>query len=211
MNPLPYILAPILLLPAVTAPLPDRGGPDRGVLERAGDGPAAESSRSDAALFESRIDDGGGLTATLSFPNQSRFPEAQDDPAQQVRIEQSITVRIAPRGPGRMDPRITAFEDYQARDSRPRLVEKKMAKCVPVQGVAGVQISPGNKLVLYLHDSRIVSAGLDKGCNARDFYSGFYVARSADGMMCSGRDKLQARNGASCKLGKMKQIVAAGD
>jgi len=206
MNPLPYILAPILLLPAVTAPLPDRGGP-----ERAGEGISIEAGRSDTALIETTIDDSDGLSATLSFPNQTRFPEAQDDPAQQVRIEQNITIRIAPRSPGRVDPRIGGFEDYPARESRPRLVERKMAKCVPVQGVAGVQISPGNKLVLYLHDSRIVSAGLDKGCNARDFYSGFYVARSADGMMCSGRDKLQARNGASCKLGKMKQIVVAGD
>ena len=58
-----------------------------------------------------------------------------------------------------------------------------------------------------MRDTRIVSAGLDKGCTARDFYSGFYVARTGDGMMCTGRDKLQSRNGANCKLGKLKQLV----
>ena len=60
-----------------------------------------------------------------------------------------------------------------------------------------------------MRDARIVSAGLDKGCTARDFYSGFYVARTGDGMMCTGRDKLQSRNGANCKLGKLKQLVAS--
>ena len=201
MNPLPYILAPMLLLPAVAAPLP----------ERKGEASVSVGDRSGAALGDIRIEADDSLSALLSLPYRTLVPDAQSDPAQQVRIEQSVTVRVVPRSAGRVDPRIAAPDVYPARHSRPRLEERKMAKCVPVQGVAGVQISPGNKLVLYLHDSRIVSAGLDKGCNARDFYSGFYVARSPDGLMCSGRDKLQARNGASCKLGKMKQIVVAGD
>ena len=192
MNPLPYILAPILLLPAVTGQVPD-------------------PSRSEAALADSAGNEDEGMSAAISLPHKSLVPDWQSDPAEQVRIEQTITIRVAPRSPGRVDQRMGAFADMPERESRPRLEERKMAKCLPVQGVAGVQISPGNKLVLYLHDSRIVSAALDKGCNARDFYSGFYVARSADGMMCSGRDKLQARNGASCKLGKMRQIVMSGD
>jgi len=203
MNPLPYLLAPILLLPAVAGPVPV---------------PASDVTRDDPALAVARDatragDDGAaGMSRALDLPAGPLPDRFQPENAGQVRIEQSVTIRIAPRTPGRADPRATAFDEpAERRVPRPRLVEKAMAKCLPVQSVAGVQISPANRLVLYLHDSRVVSAGLDKGCNARDFYSGFYVARTADGMMCAGRDKLQARNGASCKLGKMKQVVVVDD
>ena len=50
-----------------------------------------------------------------------------------------------------------------------------------------------SKLILFMRDQRIVSATLDKTCRARDFYSGFYMARSGDGMLCTNRDTLQSR------------------
>ena len=146
-----------------------------------------------------------------SFPF-SWLSEAWRTPsAEQVSIEQHITIRIAPRAPSNTDPRIGMFSDMPERSAPQRLIERSMGKCLSLDGVAGVQIAAANKLVLFLRDARVVTAGLDKGCNAQDFYAGFYVARSADGMMCAGRDKLQARNGASCKLGKLHQLVEAGD
>ncbi len=131
--------------------------------------------------------------------------------ADQVSIEQHIVIRIAPRAPANADPRVAMFYDAPASPQASHIEERKMGKCVPIDGVAGVQITQANKLVLYMRDSRVVSAGLDKGCNARDYYAGFYVARSSDGMICAGRDKLQARNGASCKVGKLHQLVEVGD
>ena len=190
------ILAPLLLLPVTLAPaaVPDRAAQDsRAALTRQPAAAPVESSPAD------------------SFPFAWLSEAWRTPPAEQVRIEQQITIRIAPRAPSNAGARMDMFSETPERSAPQRLIERSMGKCLPLDGVAGVQIAGMNKLVLFLRDTRVVTAGLDKGCNAQDFYAGFYVARSADGMMCAGRDKLQARSGASCKLGKLHQLVEAGE
>lgn len=195
MNPLAYVLAPALLLPAAMAPLATPAVPQ---------GDAAGLTEPKAAPATAASVEG--------WPFGWLAEAFRGEGANQVRIEQSITIRIAPRGGMRNDPRLGMVPEPAMRDTfPPRVVERPFAKCVPVGGIAGVQIDRANKLMLFLRDSRVVSASLDKGCSARDFYSGFYVARSEDGMICSGRDTLQSRSGASCKLGKMRQLVDAED
>jgi len=194
MNPLPAILAPLLLLPVAIAPVAN---------------PATDN---DGAAMTARVQqeqamEPGSVPAPLDWLARAR----QTPGADQVSIEQHIVIRISPRAPANADPRVAMFYDAPDSPGGSHIEERKMGKCVPIDGVAGVQIAQTNKLVLYMRDSRVVSAGLDKGCNARDYYSGFYVARSSDGMICAGRDKLQARNGASCKLGKLHQLVEVGD
>lgn len=121
---------------------------------------------------------------------------------QQVRIERSITIRIAPRAPL---PRNDLAELPQRMP--PRLSERRMGRCISVGGISGVQVSRDNRLLLFMRDRRIVSLGLEKACRARDFYSGFYVERSSDGQICVERDRLQSRNGANCALTQMRQLV----
>jgi hypothetical protein len=121
---------------------------------------------------------------------------------QQVRIERSITIRISPRTP--LPP--SEFADLPQRMPS-RLSERRMARCVPIAGIAGVQVSRDNRLLLFMRDQRIVSLGLEKACRARDFYSGFYVERNSDGQICVDRDRLQARSGANCALKRMRQLV----
>jgi len=115
-------------------------------------------------------------------------------------------VRISPR------PQ-TARQDLMADLAPPcapttRLEERKMEKCIPVANVAGVQTGSGNRLILFLRDQRVVTASLEKSCRARDFYSGFYVEKNKDGMICVDRDKLQSRSGANCEVARMRQLVA---
>ncbi len=190
MNPLPAIFAPLLFLPSALAPTIGQDG-------------AALAAR----VEQEQAMQPGSVPAPLSWLIQAR----QAPSADQVSIEQHIVIRISPRAPANADPRVAMFYDAPASPQSSHIEERKMGKCVPIDGVAGVQITQANKLVLYMRDSRVVSAGLDKGCNARDYYAGFYVARSSDGMICAGRDKLQARNGASCKVGKLHQLVEVGD
>jgi hypothetical protein len=76
-----------------------------------------------------------------------------------------------------------------------RLRERKSARCLPVAGIAGVQRDMADRLVLFMRDRRIIGASLDKSCNARDFYLGFYVEQTADGMLCAGRDTIHSRAG----------------
>ena len=121
---------------------------------------------------------------------------------QQVRIERSITIRIAPRAPLPRGELLDLPERMP-----PRLTERSMGRCVPVSGISGVQVGRDNRLLLFMRDRRIVSLGLEKACRARDFYSGFYVERHSDGQICVDRDRLQSRNGANCALTRMRQLV----
>lgn len=122
----------------------------------------------------------------------------------QVHIEQRVVVRIAPRDPAdRQELMIEAPRPL----SQPRFEERKMEKCVPVRNIAGVQTGSGNQLMLYLRDRRIVIARLEKACLAREFYSGFYLEKNKDGMLCVDRDKLQSRAGANCELKRMRELV----
>lgn len=122
----------------------------------------------------------------------------------QVRIEQRITIRIAPRA-GPMPPPLRPF--MMDLPDQPRISERHVGKCLPISGIAGVQVGRDNRLMAYLRDRRVISLGLEKGCRARDFYSGFYVERSPDGQICVDRDRLQSRSGANCALTRLRQLV----
>jgi hypothetical protein len=128
--------------------------------------------------------------------------------ALQVRIEQRMVVRIAPQPMGnRQELAAQAFE----RAIASRYEERRMSKCIPLEAIAGVQTGSGNRIVLFLRDTRMVSVTLDKSCRARDFYSGFYVERPKDGRLCIERDQLRARTGATCEIERLRQLVEIDD
>lgn len=130
--------------------------------------------------------------------------------AHQVRIEQHVTIRITPRpAPGALGP--LGFDDDLDSDGGGRFIERKAGKCLPIGAIAGTQPVASRKILLIMRDQRVFTAELKKGCNSRDYYSGFIVARNSDGMICTGRDELQARNGASCQVHGFKQVVPVGN
>lgn len=128
--------------------------------------------------------------------------------ARQIRIEQRVVVRIAPQPPA---ARQNMLADLPQRAVAPRFEEARKEKCVPLEGIAGVQTGSGNRLVLFLRDQRMISVNLEKSCRARDFYSGFYVEKNKDGRLCADRDKLQSRTGVLCEVEAMRQLVEARD
>ena len=74
-------------------------------------------------------------------------------PAEQVRIEQRMIIRITPLGPTR--------EMLAALPQAPlasRFRERKVGKCVAVAGIAGVQIGGDNRLMLFMRDQRMIGA-----------------------------------------------------
>jgi hypothetical protein len=125
----------------------------------------------------------------------------------QVRIEQTLTIRVAPR----QTARPIMLADLPQNGLPSRLEERRMGRCVPMAGIAGMQYGGDRRLILFLRDRRVVSATLEKSCRARDFYSGFYVARNGDGMLCQDRDQLQSRAGANCQIDGFKQLVESDD
>lgn len=142
-----------------------------------------------------------------AITNETANP-ADTPVAAQVRIEQRVVIRIAPIG---TSTRAMSLAEAAPPAEPARVTERKMGKCVPVAGIAAVQPDAGGRLLLYMRDQRLIAASLEKACSARDFYSGFYLERSRDGMLCIERDKLHSRAGASCALGKMRQLVAIND
>lgn len=187
MSPAAALLAPfLLLLPAVLA-VPDARE------DRAG-APSGPVSRPPLGGLDPWTD-----LATSYRPDQDA----------QVRIEQQVTIRIGPR-PAPMPLLPTMFENDFGNDG-PRFTERKFGKCVSIGGIAGVQPAPGNRLLLIMRDRRLITASLKRGCNSRDFYSGFIVARNEDGMICTGRDQLLSRSGANCQVGGFRQLIQIDD
>jgi len=130
-----------------------------------------------------------------------------DEPWQQVRILERFSIRISPGAP--IPPQMQ-FDLEQDR-ARSRIEERKIARCVNVGQIGAVQSTRDNRLVFYMRDQRIIIANLEKACRSRDYYSGFYMARSADGQLCLDRDVLQSRSGASCKVRRWRELVDAGE
>lgn len=126
----------------------------------------------------------------------------------QVRIEQHTTIRIAPRT---LQAPPNAIVSQPRSLTPPRMAERNIGRCVPAARISGVQVESGNRLILFLRDRRVISAELDRTCRSRDFYSGFYLEQSADGQLCAGRDTLLSRNGANCRLNRIRQLVDPED
>lgn len=129
--------------------------------------------------------------------------------AQQVSIQQRVTIRINPR-PAPMPLDAMTF-DGDAGRSGPRFSERKMGKCLEMKSISGVQPIDNSRLLLFLRDRRMVTARLEKGCQGREFYSGFIVARNADAQICAGRDRLQSRSGMGCQVSSFRQVVQLDD
>jgi hypothetical protein len=126
----------------------------------------------------------------------------------QVRIEQHMSIRIAPLSRPMPPPFML---DLPRREIAPRMIERNIGRCVPVSSIAGVQPDSGGRLILFLRDRRMVSAVLERACRARDFYSGFYIERTSDGQLCVDRDTLLSRSGANCKLTRIRQLIDADE
>lgn len=129
--------------------------------------------------------------------------------AQQVTIQQRVTIRINPR-PAPMPMDAMMFDNGLDEARGPRWIERKMGNCLSAGLIAGVQPIDNSRLLLILNDRRLVTARLEKGCQGRDFYSGFMVQRSDDGMICTGRDTLRSRSGSTCQVTGFRQLVQVG-
>lgn len=133
------------------------------------------------------------------------FGVFEPDVAHQVHIEQRMTIRISPRAANPAPPEM--FSAMPQRSAGVQFTERKIGKCLPVSSIVGAEPYGPNNLVLFLRDRRMINAQLEHSCHSRAFYSGFYLSRSADGMVCIDRDTLLSRSGSACKLSRIRQMV----
>lgn len=131
-------------------------------------------------------------------------PRDGDLPVAQLTIHERIIIRVP-----RLSGPITAADVRASQPTPVRWKEKKGPKCVGAQTMAGALISAPNQVDLVLIGGKRLRAKLDGDCKPLDFYSGFYLRPSADGMICGGRDAIRVRSGASCGIDGFKTLVAS--
>lgn len=126
----------------------------------------------------------------------------------QVRIEERVIIRISPSSP---EVRQRLQELAPRRSSQRAWRETSHGGCVRVGNIRGVQPTTDNRLLLFMENRNVLAASLERGCDARAFYSGFYLERSEDGRLCVDRDRLQSRAGVSCSLDTLRRLVATDE
>jgi hypothetical protein len=154
-----------------------------------------------------------GATSAVGFRPEAPEPfgiieQAHRAPVERVRIEQRVIIRISPSGPAARERMLAELPRKPIRES---FAEQPIDGCVRIDAIAGVQPGAQNRLLLFMRDRRVLTASLERACHAADFYSGFYVERREDGVLCSNRDRLQSRAGASCQVTQFNRLVALRD
>ncbi|MDR7103490.1 hypothetical protein [Croceicoccus sp. BE223] len=124
----------------------------------------------------------------------------------QATVRQRVMIRITPLSRSSPPPVSVPVPTH-----RPRAEGEDMGQCIPLANVAGVKLGQGRNLLLILRNRRVISALLDRTCQVSSFYSGFYVERPADGMLCAGREALHARSGADCQFGSFRDVTPPRD
>ena len=124
----------------------------------------------------------------------------------QMTVRQRIIIRV-PRVP--MPAPDQLRRTYSAVPLAIRWKEKKGPKCVAVSELAGAMIVRPRTVDVALTTGKRIRAILDDGCQPLDFYSGFYIRPGRDGMICSDRDGIKVRSGATCAIDSFKTLVAA--
>lgn len=123
--------------------------------------------------------------------------------ARQVRIEHRVIVRIVPYGRQRSDSLTASPVSVPL-----RIVERPIAGCVPVNQIAGVSADRGDRLRLHMRSRQVLSVRFGDACRTEAFYSGFFVERRKDGLLCPARDAIHSRSGMRCTVGRISQLVA---
>jgi hypothetical protein len=111
----------------------------------------------------------------------------------QLTIRQRVIVRIqtapAPAAPPRSEWR-----------------EHKGPKCISMATIQGAAVIAPGSVDMILRGGARIRARLAASCPALDYYSGFYVAPTADGRICAGRDSVRDRAGGECEVARFRSL-----
>ena len=93
--------------------------------------------------------------------------------------------------------------------TRIRWEEHRGPRCVAWAQIAGAGLLSQDSVDLIFRDNTRVRARLERHCPALDYYSGFYMAATPDGLICGGRDAIRARTGGQCQIDRFRTLRAA--
>ena len=126
----------------------------------------------------------------------------------QIVVQQTIIIRVPPQS---QPANFNASALQSSGKSPPPQIkwkEKDAPKCLPMRNILAVQVTRKDSIDLITRERQRLRAQLDGRCRGQDFYSGFYMERSADGRLCEDRDILQTRSGLKCEVDKFRLMVA---
>lgn len=135
------------------------------------------------------------------------FQENLESDFWQVVIEQQIIIRVPARRSTLNNFSAAGEGGVTRRGERIVWKEKKGPKCVSMRDVAGMQTTHRDSIDLLTRQNQRLRAQLNRGCQAHDFYAGFYMEGNEDGRLCEGRDQIHARTGAKCEVSKFRLMV----
>jgi len=84
-------------------------------------------------------------------------------------------------------------------------VEHKGPRCIPANSIRRALLYSPEQVDFILANRSRVRAKFIGNCAALDFYAGFYL-QPEDGFLCAKRDSVRSRMGASCAIGKFRQL-----
>lgn len=123
---------------------------------------------------------------------------AQGEPRAQFTIRQRLIIRVPPNA-----PRVSASSPLFT-----RWREGRGPRCIAMRSVSGATLLGESSVDLVLRGNGRIRAHLERGCVALDFYRGFYVNGTEDGMICSGRDSIRSRMGGECEIERFRSLTA---
>ena len=85
---------------------------------------------------------------------------------------------------------------------------KKGPRCVVPTELGGAIFGTPGQIDLVLVGGRRLRAKFDGDCGPLDFYTGVYIRPGADGKICSDRDAIRTRSGATCEIDSFRTLVA---
>jgi hypothetical protein len=132
----------------------------------------------------------------LVFGGAAEGPAAAGVQYAQVTVRQQIIIRV-PQGRA-LQPAAAMTHWREGRGPR----------CISARAVAGATLPGRNSVDLVMRDNSRVRAHLENNCPGLDFYHGFYVNGTADGMICADRDAIRSRMGGQCGIDQFRSLTA---
>jgi hypothetical protein len=96
-----------------------------------------------------------------------------------------------------------------ANAARIRWEEHRGPRCIAWSQIAGAGLLGQDSVDLIFRDNTRIRARLERHCPALDYYHGFYMAATPDGLICADRDSIRARAGGQCQIDSFRSLRAA--
>jgi hypothetical protein len=115
-----------------------------------------------------------------------------------ITVHQQIIIRI-PAGPAAAAAPAASLIRWE---------EHRGPRCIAWSRIAGAGLLGQNSVDLIFRDATRVRARLERRCPALDYYRGFYLAATPDGLICADRDSIRSRTGGECRIDSFRTLRA---